>query len=101
MNSRPLTITTINDPKNVEPLTPNHFNTIKSSISLPPPGKFVCEDPYARKRWRKVQYLTENFWNRWRKEYLFNIILRQKWHTPKRNVQVLDVVIVKEDNVHK
>ena len=101
VNNRPLTSETINDPKSMEPLTPNHFLTMKTSVPLPPPGNFVEEDIYGRKRWRRVQYLLEQFWSRWRKEYLSNISLRQRWHTPRQNVEVGDVVIVivKEDNV--
>ena len=98
VNSRPLTTNLINDPKSVEPLTPNHLLTMKSSVPLPPPGNFVKEDLYTRKRWRMVQYLAEQFWSRWRQEYLSNIRLRQQWHTPRRNMQVGDVVIVKENN---
>lgn len=99
LNHRPLTTDTINDPNSAEPLTPNHLLTMKESVPLPPPGRFVREDLYARKRWRRVQYLTELFWSRWRKEYLTSISLRQRWHTPKQNVQVGDVVILKEDNI--
>ncbi|XP_049336637.1 uncharacterized protein LOC125802479 [Astyanax mexicanus] len=99
INSRPLTTNNINDPKSLEPLTPNHLLTMKGSVPLPPPGKFVAEDLYARKRWRRVQYLTEQFWSRWRKEYLGNITLRQRWHSPRRNVKIGDIVIVKEEEV--
>ncbi|XP_029967500.1 uncharacterized protein LOC115402944 [Salarias fasciatus] len=99
VNSRPLTTNTISDPKSAEPLTPNHLLTMKESVPLPPPGNFVGEDLYSRKRWRKVQYLAEQFWHRWRKEYLTSISLRQQWHTSKRNVQVGDVVIIKEENI--
>ena len=98
VNSRPLTTDLINDPKSLEPLTPNHLLTMKSSVPLPPPGNFVKEDLYTRKRWRKVQYLAEQFWSRWRQEYLVNIRLRQQWRTPRKNMQVGDVVIVKDDN---
>ncbi|XP_052430381.1 uncharacterized protein LOC127971416 [Carassius gibelio] len=101
VNNRPLTTNTINDPESLEPLTPNHLLTMKTSVPLPPPGKFIREDLYARKRWRRVQYLSEQFWSRWRKEYLANLSLRQQWHKPRRNVQIGDVVIVKEDNVHR
>lgn len=99
VNNRPLTTDNMNDPKSVEPLTPNHLLTMKTSVPLPPPGNFVREDVFARKRWRRVRYLTEQFWSRWRKDYLANISLRQRWHAPRRNVQVGDVVIVKDDNV--
>lgn len=72
---------------------------MKSSIALPPPGRFTKEDLYARKRWRHVQYLAEQFWGRWRKEYLSNIALRQRWHTPRRNLSVGDIVIVKDSDL--
>lgn len=64
VNSRPLAVDSINDPKSLEPLTPNHLLTMKSSVPLPPPGEFIKEDLYARKRWRRVQYLAEQFWSR-------------------------------------
>ncbi|KAL0151519.1 hypothetical protein M9458_053171 [Cirrhinus mrigala] len=53
------------------------------------------EDIYARKRWCHVQYLSEQFWSRWRKEYLSNIATRQRWHTAKRNLRVGDIVMEK------
>ncbi|KAI3374356.1 hypothetical protein L3Q82_005959 [Scortum barcoo] len=59
------------------------------------------EDMYGKKRWRHVQYLAEQFWSRWRKEYLANIALRQRWHKPRRNLQVGDIVILKAEDVHR
>ena len=64
-----------------------------------PPGEFQREDVYIRKRWRSIQYLANNFWTRWKKEYLTLLQQRQKWNTPKRNITVGDVIIIKEDNV--
>ncbi|XP_021324883.3 uncharacterized protein [Danio rerio] len=99
VNSRPLNVDGINDPMAPEPLTPNHLILMKSKVALPPPGKFVKEDMYAVKRWRRVQYLTEQFWSRWKKEYLMNESTRQKWHVPRRNLKVNDIVIIKEDSL--
>ena len=62
VNSRPSTVDGINDPHALEPLTPNHLIMMKSKVALPPPGVFVKEDLYATKRWRRVQYLIEQFW---------------------------------------
>ncbi len=98
VNSRPLTVDNLSDPHSLEPLTPNHLLTMKSVQALPPPGEFVREDVYGKKRWRHVQYLAEQFWSRWRKEYLANIAL---WHAPRRNLQVGDVVIVRGEDVHR
>lgn len=99
VNSRPLNVDGINDPKSLEPLTPNHLILMKSKVALPPPGKFVKEDVYATKRWRRVQYLIEQFWGRWKREYLLNISTRQKWHVPRRNLKVNDIVIIKDDTL--
>lgn len=76
VNNRPFTTNTTSDPKSLEPLTPNQLLTMKTVVPLPPPGSFVREDLYARKRWRRVLYLTEKVWSRWRKEYLSNLSLR-------------------------
>ena len=97
INSRPLTCQCLNDPKSLEPLTPNHLLTMKNKILPPPPGNFVKEDVYARKRWRRVQYLAEQFWSRWRKEYLINLNSRQKWLVPKKNLKIGDIVMVRDE----
>lgn len=47
VNSRPLTTDNLNDPHSLEPLTPNHLVTMKTSTALPPPGQFVKADLYA------------------------------------------------------
>ena len=99
VNSRPLTADALNSPNSLEPLTPNHLITMKSTTALPPPGKFEREDLYGRKRWRQVQYLTEQFWSRWKKEYLHNITTRQCWHSTKRNLKVGDIVMDADDTL--
>ena len=68
VNSRPLTTNHLSDPDSPEALTPNHLLTMKSKVLLSPPGKFEPADMYARKRWRRVQHLANEFWTRWRKE---------------------------------
>lgn len=97
INSRPLTAHLLNDPAEPQPLTPNHILTMKSSIIFPQPGEFVKEDVYLRKRWRKVQHQANEFWSRWKREYLLNLQMRQKWHKIHQNAQVNDVVIVQDD----
>lgn len=97
INSRPLTPANLNDPQAEAPLTPNHLLTMKSTVPLPPPGSFSKEDMYTRKAWRRVQYLLEQFWARWRKEYLLNLQRRQKWAKPQRSLQVGDVVLLTTD----
>ena len=43
------------------PLSPSTLLTQKTRPLGPLPGKFVSQDLYARRRWRKVQYLVEHF----------------------------------------
>ena len=98
VNCRPLTVDAINSPQMPEPLTPNHLLTMKSKVILPPPGEFQRADLYSKKRWRRVQYLANEFWTRWRKDYLQSLQPRQKWMSKRRNLQVDDIVVVMDDN---
>ena len=98
LNSRPLTVDTLNDPNSLSPLTPNHLLTMKSKIVLPPPGSFQEADKYSRRCWRRVQHLTNEFWSRWRKEYLQNLQTRAKWCRPRKDLGVGDVVTIKDED---
>lgn len=82
----------------VSPLTPNQLLTMKTKVILPPPGNFQSSSLYSRKRWRRTQYLVNEFWIRWRSEFLQNLQARNKWQSPKRNLTVGDIVIMKDDN---
>ncbi|XP_078485266.1 uncharacterized protein LOC108950654 [Ciona intestinalis] len=64
VNSRPLATDLLNDPGAPEPITPNHLLTTKSRVLLPPPGSFQKADLYVRSRWRRVQFLVNQFWSR-------------------------------------
>ena len=97
VNSRPLSTNNLNDPEAPEPLTPSHLLTFKPKVVLPPPGKFQRADLYSRKWWRRVQYLANQFWLRWRHEFLQSLQSRNKWMYPRRNLSVGDVVLSKED----
>ena len=97
LNSRPLTVECLSDVSSPTPLTPNHLLTMKSNIVMPTPGRFESVDVYSRKRWRRVQHICNEFWSRWRKEYVQSLQTRQKWNSSKRNLQVGDVVLVKEE----
>ena len=98
INSRPLSIENMYDPDFPEPITPNHILTMKSNILLQPPGNFVREDMYSRKRWRRVQYLLNVFWTRWKSEYLQNLQERKKWTKEKPNLMTGDIVMLKEED---
>ncbi|XP_067654071.1 uncharacterized protein [Haliotis asinina] len=100
VNSRPLT-TVSSDVTDLNPLTPNHLLMMKSNVFIAPHGKFQHDDIYMRRRWRRIQYLSNVFWSRWKKEYLYSLQERQKWSTPKRNIELDDIVLIKDENAHR
>jgi len=95
INSRPLVPVTF-EPGTEEPLTPNHLLLFRSNHNLPP-GLFDKRDCYARRRWAQTQYLTNQFWLRWVREFLPHIIHMQKWFCKKRNFEKDDIVLVVDE----
>ena len=62
LNSRPLCPVS-DDINDYESLTPNHL-LLQRAVQTLPPGCFVKEDIYARKKWRQTQILANHFWKR-------------------------------------
>ena len=53
----------------------------------------------CRKRWRVVQNLADQFWSRWRKEYLNTLQSRQKWAKEDKNFKKEDIFLVKDSDL--
>ena len=68
---------------------------------MPPPGEFGRADIYCHKRWRRVQHISDEFWNRWRKEFLVTLQHSHKWSTSKQNFQTGDIVLLKDEFQHR
>lgn len=100
VNSRPMTTENLSDPEAC-PITPNQLLTLKTKVVMPPPGVFQKEHIYCRRRWKAVQYLANEFWRRWQKEYLLILQGRQKWMEKTRNFEVGDIVLIKEENLSR
>ena len=101
VNSRPLTTTHLTNDSCVEPvpLSPNMMLTMKTCQPTSP-GEFSESDMYSRKQWRRIQYLAEQFWCRWRLEYLQALQSRQKWNQDQgRGVKLHDVVLLTDDDL--
>ena len=99
INSHPLTDQNLSDHESPEPLTPKHLLTSMTEVVLPPPGCFERLDLYSRKRWRRVQFLANQFWIRWCSEYSSQVQQRRKWNTPKRDSRVGDIVLLQYDDL--
>lgn len=97
INSRPLTPLSA-DPHDLRPLTPAHFLVGRPLTALPEPS-VLSINPASLKRYQMVQWIQQQFWDRWRNEYLKSLQLKTKWETARSNIQVNDLVLLKEDNI--
>ena len=52
----------------------------------------------VKTRFLLVQSLTDRFWKTWTRIYFPSLLLRQKWHHTRRNLQVNDVCLLKDSN---
>ena len=99
LNSRPLVYGgSSSSPTDVSALTPNHFLHGRAGVNLAP-GEFVQRDMSLRRRWRHSQFLADQFWQRWRREYVPQLVQRSKWRNLKRNLRRGDLVLLVEDNL--
>ena len=67
VNSRPLVVEAINDVNSQASLSQSHILTMKLKAVMPPPGMFGTPDLYCRKKWKRVQHISNAFWSCWRK----------------------------------
>ena len=95
VNSRPLTL--IGSVEDGESISPMQLLTLKSAVVLPLPGVFSREDVYSRKRWRRVQYLANQFWTKWKRDFLPSLQERSKWTKEYPNLEVNDIVLILDD----
>jgi hypothetical protein len=77
--------------------------TMKSDPNPPPPESFSASDilAYGTRRWRRVQALCDDFFKRWRQEYIHNLIAREKWRQERRNVEIGDIVLMKNEAIKR
>lgn len=97
LNSRPL-CSVSTDPNDLTVLTPGHFLTLEPLTAAPDPD--LSHLKLSRlSRWQLVQRLQQNFWNRWKDEYLHTLYQRGKW-AKTQNFEPVDVgtmVLIKDE----
>ena len=98
LNDKPI-IDVSTDPKDLSALTPNMLLNGVVEASLPA-DVYSKSDLYRRSR-RKGQILGDRFWSRWISEYLPMLQPRRKWFGVSPNINVGDLVLVKDDSVKK
>lgn len=52
-------------------------------------------------KWKRVQHLASCFWNRWKMEYLSTLQGRRKWQWLIPNIQVGDLVLLKDQQAER
>ena len=97
VNSRPLSVDSLSDANSPIPISPNSLLTMKSSVVMSPPGVFDRDSGYCKRRWRRCQYLANEFWSRFKSEYLQQLQPRSKWKREHRNFCIGDIIMLKDE----
>ena len=95
LNDRPITKLS-EDPADLNCLTPNHILLASRNASLP-----ISESVQnnSRLRWKAVLSCAQEFWSRWKREYVSLLQELQKLHRTARNFCVSDFVLLVDSNV--
>ena len=105
INERPIGIKP-NDKSCTDYLSPNSLllGRCSNRISSGPfeSDQIFTDDPVAvNSRFLLVQAITSQFWKVWVKLYFPSLLVRQKWHTDRRDVMVGDICLLKDSNVYR
>ena len=105
VNERPIGMkpNTRTDP---EYLSPNslYLGRCSDRISSGPfqSDEIFCDKPEKmRTRFLLVQAVTNQFWKIWLKVYFPTLLIRQKWHSDRRDVKVGDVCLLKDPDAFR
>lgn len=96
LNSRPLCPLST-DPNENDYLSPGHFLVGGPLVVAPEPSLLDTRENLLS-RWQLVTRMTEQFWERWSHEYLRSLQKRPKWIHSKVNLEVGDLVLLKESS---
>ena len=99
LNSRPL-CSLSSDPNDLNVLTPGHFLTLEP-LTAPPDSDLTFSKINRLSRWQLVQRLQQDFWKRWRDEYLHTFYQRSKWAQTRgpSSIDIGTLVLVKNELV--
>lgn len=92
VNSRPLSYIPILN-ENCEAITPNHF-LLGSSSGVKPIQPPSDDQELLTNSWKKSIQIGEHFWKRFVKEVLPQLLNREKWRDPVKELRVGDIVLI-------
>ena len=100
MNKTPLWAVS-NSPEDPTPISPHMLLTLRPPIEGEIRDTFTEQDAlaYGQLRYRRVQYYSQQFWQRWRKEYLHTLHMRHKWKVSTPCVSINDIVLIRDKNI--
>ena len=93
INSRPIGTAPGSDPECPTALTPNDLLLGRSTNEVPN-GPFETSPTVAR-RFRFVQGLIDDWWQRWYESVLPSLVPSYKWQQRHRNVKVNDICLIR------
>ena len=96
LNDRPITPVS-SDHRDPAALRPADLLLLRGNPSVP--LGHADQDCYTKRWFRQAQHIVDVFWRRWSKEYVPQLIARQKWHSKRRNMQVGDVVLIADQSL--
>ena len=99
VNGRPL-VPVSSDPEVTDVLSPSVLLTQKQSVASFQMPEMGTKDA-LRSQWKRVQFLADKFWSRWRVEYVNYLQARSKWKTDGVTFKEGDVVLLKRDDVRR
>ena len=97
LNSRPPRVIRHYNDEGIEVLTPGHFLIGRPIEALPD-----SDISYRKlRRWHIIlcEALVRHFWKRWQSEYFTSLNKFSKWRRPHKNLEVGDIVVMREDNI--
>ena len=84
------------DPNDPVPISPMSLLTLRENQSLVQRFDEVDILAYGKCWWRRVQYLVDQFWLAWKRDYFKSLYVRRKWKKRTRNVCTGDVFLLWE-----
>ena len=99
INSTPLWVTST-DPNDIMPISPNLLLSLKSNLSAENQKEFTNEDKnaYGVRRWRYIQFLSDQFWHKYKSFYLTELQKRTKFNKVAPSLCIGDVVLIRDRN---
>lgn len=97
LNSRPLYAMST-DPNDLNPITPAHFLIGRSITCLPEPD-FTETAANRLTRFARITQIRQHFWKRFSVEYVTSLQQRSKWFKTKPNIELNQLVMLKEDGL--